>query len=119
MTDTQMLIKPMEARHVLWHFRQPGGIEPGSFVTKLLEAMAAADPMNLRRLGVGFPGYGLAMTWALNDLQGFARLQRVAGVTLCGTCEGAGSVALDPPVLQDGHLRSLGQCPDCRGRGVT
>ena len=119
MTDTEVRIDRMEARHVLWHFREPGGIEPGSFVAALIAAMAAADPGNLARLGAGFPGYAAAMALALEDRDGVTRLQEIAGVTLCPTCGGAGTVQLDPPELEDGHLHHLRTCPDCRGHCVA
>jgi hypothetical protein len=119
-TDLEyVIIDRMEARHVLWHFREPGGIEPGNFVTALLAAMAAADPGNLRRLASGFPGYAAGMALAMQTRDGIEILQARAGVQLCPTCTGAGHVQLTEPVMEGGHLRYLATCPDCRGRGAT
>jgi hypothetical protein len=113
-------IAPMEARQVLWHLREPGGIEPGSFVAKLLTAMAAAEPGNLRRLGLGFPGYAAAMALALHDADGPARLQEIAGVTLCATCRSTGLVRRElPAVTAVGDVSHVVACPACRGTGTT
>jgi hypothetical protein len=116
--DGLVSISPSEARHVLWHFRQPGGLEPGSFTQALIAAMAAADPRNLALLRLGFPGYADAVKVAMGSAQGIAGLQRAAGVTLCDRCKGSGYVPLEVPVLVNGSVRHLDTCPDCRGRGA-
>lgn len=111
-------IGPEVARHVLWHFREPGGIEPGSFTRLLVAAMAAADPRNLRRFAPGFPDYTAAMTLAQSDPAGIPALQDLAGVRLCGDCSGTGLRGDGPPVVgTDGEVRYLTPCGTCRGIG--
>lgn len=108
-----------EAAHVLWHFREPGGVEPGNFVAKLIDAIAAADPGNRRRLGLAFPGYAVAVELALGDGSGIRVLQAIAGVTLCGDCSGTGMVRLGTPQVDaGGTTRFLDPCGTCRGRGT-
>lgn len=48
--------------HTLWHFAGEG-VQPGSFIGALLNAMARADQQNLYRLALGFPEY--ADAWRL------------------------------------------------------
>ena len=108
------------ARQVLWHFREPGGMEPGEFIKALLTAMARADPMNLRRLGLGYPGYALAMSMAQNTDFGIAWLQEAAGVSVCAECKGGGMISAALPGVDSDHaVRHLEPCRACRGRGTT
>ena len=53
--------KEKAALHVLWHYGDPRGEEPGGFVRKLLEAWASADRENYLRLYEAFPAYGEAL----------------------------------------------------------
>lgn len=66
------------AAHVLWHYRQDGGYEPGSFVRKLIEAITAADPINRQRLTLGFPAYVAAVQVAETNPAGFVALEAIA-----------------------------------------
>lgn len=109
-------VSPTEASHVLWHFGETAGaLEPGSFTTRLLAACTAADPINLRRLGLGFPGYAAAVALAQGSTQGIAVLRVIAGIQLCATCSGTGMVKAAPPVVRDGAARHLDTCPACKG----
>jgi len=65
------------ARHVLFHFGDPMGVQPGGFVTALLEAWAKADSENRARLREAFPRLGWAMDLAQNDPAGIDLLQEV------------------------------------------
>lgn len=66
------------ARHVLWHYGSGGGVRPGSFVTALLAAIAAADVINRVRLAQAFPVYVAACHVAERTEGGVAELQRMA-----------------------------------------
>ena len=56
-------IRPEVAQHVLWHFGE-GGLRPGSFLEKLLVAIAGSDQENQLRLALGFPDYVTAVQLA-------------------------------------------------------
>lgn len=84
------------ARHVLWHFGADGGIEPGSFVARLLDAITAADMVNTARLAEAFPEYVAAVVGAQMDPDGIANLQKIAAPR-CGRCTGD-----DGPFTDDG-----------------
>lgn len=45
------------AAHVLWVYREDGGMQPGSFVEALIKAMQRADRENLTLLGTAFPNH--------------------------------------------------------------
>lgn len=49
-------ITQADAQHVLWVLSTEGGVAPGSFTTKLIEAALIADTGNLERLERGFEG---------------------------------------------------------------
>ena len=53
--------KEKAALHVLWHYGDPRGEQPGGFVQKLLEAWNSADRENSLRLYEAFPAYGEAL----------------------------------------------------------
>lgn len=67
------------ARQVLWHNGDPRGIEPGSFVTKLLEAWTRADLGNSARLTLAFPILGQAI--AISREQGSDAVAEWAGLS--------------------------------------
>lgn len=66
------------AAHVLFHYGREGGYQAGSFTTALLTAMGTADPSNLDKLALGFPGYVAAVTAIHYDPNGIERLQDIA-----------------------------------------
>lgn len=68
---------PHEACQVLWPLAREG-YEPGSFVDSLIETMCRADPGNLAKLALGFPGYASAVHAYKNDDDGLDRLRSVA-----------------------------------------
>jgi hypothetical protein len=62
--ETNLVTLPI-AQHVLWHFGDTNlGLQPGTFVERLLLAMSAADAENLAKLAQAFPGY-VAAFWAV------------------------------------------------------
>lgn len=63
------------ARHVLWHFQQAGGIEPGSFTVSLMDTISRADPRNFQLLTHVYPGYTMAIGWAKDRADGIGILQ--------------------------------------------
>jgi hypothetical protein len=73
-----------EAHAVLWHYfpRTPGLMEPGSFRQALIAAAVRADPQNLARLAIGFPGIAAAVALVANRDDGAARVAAIAGITL-------------------------------------
>lgn len=77
------LVTAKDANDVLFHYYGPnyvGLMEPGSFVRALVRAMTAADPGNLARLAVGFPGLAAAVQIAAGRNDGVRRLRVVAGL---------------------------------------
>ncbi len=54
----------MAARHVLWRLDgdRELGLEPGGFITLLIDAMCHADFPNLQRLALAFPAYATAVS---------------------------------------------------------
>lgn len=71
-------ITPETARHVLWHYGQSGGCQPGSFTRRLMETIDAADIANLATLGTAYPELVAAMRTAKFDRDGIAELQKIA-----------------------------------------
>lgn len=63
------------ARHLLWHYGQPGGYEPGSFHTALIRALEAADTFNKARLLGAFPEFRKAVY--ILETQGAQELSRL------------------------------------------
>ena len=70
--------KEKAARHVLWHYGDERGEQPGGFVQKLLEAWNSADRDNWHRLNDAFPAYGEALN--LCQQGGLDRLARRWGL---------------------------------------
>ncbi len=70
-------ITATEAAHVL-HYFASGGMAPGSFTARLIDAIAHADPGNQRKLGIAFPGYVHAVYIAQNREGGIADLRAIA-----------------------------------------
>jgi hypothetical protein len=68
-------ITPDEARWILGFYHLDGGIQPGGFNTRLIEAITVADPRNRARLRLGFPGLVAAfeMQMDIDALQAIAR----------------------------------------------
>lgn len=81
MLTDRTLITPEIARHVLWHFGEPGGYRPGSFTESLMTTIATADVSNAARCALGFPEYTAAVLLAKNNEQGVTELWKIAGVT--------------------------------------
>lgn len=78
MSTTSPTIPVETARHVMWHFGQAGGAQPGSFTQRLLEAFAAADMVNTAKLAGAYPDYAAAFVAAQLDPDGIANLLRIA-----------------------------------------
>lgn len=57
------------------HYFGEGGVQSGSFITKLVEACASADPENLLRLGSAFPEVVEAFVAARDNKYGVPALQ--------------------------------------------
>lgn len=85
------------ARHVLWHWGQPGGCQPGSFPQKLMQAIDSADRINTEMLRVVYPGLVAALKdgrYGVDQLQAIAapRCTRCTNddgpFTPAGLCEG-------------------------------
>lgn len=69
-------ITPEIARHVLWHWGQPGGYQPGSFTQSLMCTIDRADRDNAELLRTIYPGYVSALKDA--GLDTLALLQTIA-----------------------------------------
>lgn len=65
------------AAHVLAHYGE-GGYQPGDFTRYLIETITRADPSNMYRLGVLYPGYVAAVRLARDTLWGVGFLRAVA-----------------------------------------
>lgn len=64
------------AREVLWMLGdQRLGWRPGSFITHVLNAMGAADPVNMVRLRLAFPEYAVPYLAAMQEPDGLAALR--------------------------------------------
>jgi hypothetical protein len=72
------LVTPAIARHVLWHFGQPAGVQPGRFTELLLSAIAIADEENTGLLELTFPGQVRAMRAMSRTTYGASRLVLIA-----------------------------------------
>ncbi len=70
-------ITPTIAAHVLHHF-DAGGIRAGSFIVRLIDLIAHADPANRSKLALGFPGYVNAVELAQNRGSGITNLLSIA-----------------------------------------
>lgn len=69
---------PEQAAQVLFAYGA-GGYRAGRFMEALIDVMGRADPENLGRLALSFPGYATAVHLARNDLDGIAKLREIAG----------------------------------------
>ncbi|MFD5137493.1 hypothetical protein ACFWMX_14825 [Streptomyces sp. NPDC058378] len=78
MSTTTPVITEDTARHVLWHYGRPGGMQPGSYTERLMEAIDAADMVNAEKLRGAYPELVSAMLAAKNDLDGIDCLQQIA-----------------------------------------
>jgi hypothetical protein len=66
------------AQHVLWHFGDSNlGLQPGTFVERLLNTMSAADAANLTKLSLVFPGYGEAFHAVAHEHWGLEWLRKM------------------------------------------
>jgi hypothetical protein len=86
MSSTAPPIPPETARHVLWHYGQQGGVEPGSFTRNLITTIDSADMDNVARLAGAYPSLVAAVIAAKLDPDGIASLQRIAGAIRCARC---------------------------------
>jgi hypothetical protein len=66
------------AAHVLAHFNEPGGMKAGSFTTRLIDAIAAADHPNQTKLAQVYPDYVAAVQCFHNDFDGVEHLYAIA-----------------------------------------
>lgn len=78
MQHIEPVITSQIAWHVLWQYDR-GGVQPGQFTQRLMEAIDAADMHNVGILQGSYPELVAAMMAAKNDPDGIARLQRIAG----------------------------------------
>src|SRR4051812_19914829 len=69
---TSSEITPDAAAHVLYHYGETGGMEPGSFIKALIAALVAADRTNHLRMSTVYPPYALAVHLA-RDTEGGVR----------------------------------------------
>ncbi|MBT2226255.1 hypothetical protein [Nonomuraea sp. NEAU-A123] len=67
-----------QARHVLFHFRSPGGFQGGDYTTDLVNLIARSSPTNRARFAEGFAGYVSAVNLAQHVEGGTAKLQAIA-----------------------------------------
>ncbi|SDN18814.1 hypothetical protein [Streptomyces wuyuanensis] len=69
-------ISPETARHVLWHWGRPGGVQPGSFTQSLMVTIDRADYVHTALLRTIYP----ALVAALKDgnADTVAKLQTIA-----------------------------------------
>lgn len=58
-----------EARATLHRYGHPAGVAAGSFTEAILQAAAAADPANRRKLGLGYP-WLVGLTVAAQEIDG-------------------------------------------------
>ena len=103
-TDTPT-ITAETARHVLWHWGQPGGAQPGSFTQKLMQAIDSADRINAELLRVVYPALVAALKDGTPDTVTY--LQRIAAgelptVPRCSRCGD-----------KDGPFTTAGFCEAC------
>ncbi|MDQ0842456.1 hypothetical protein [Streptomyces sp. V1I6] len=79
---SKSLITPETARHVLWHWGQAGGAQPGSFTQSLMCTIDRADQVNTALLRSIYPGLVIALKGsgidAVPQLQAIARGEEVA-----------------------------------------
>jgi hypothetical protein len=90
------------ARHVLWHYGQTGGYQPGNFTTRLMETIDAADMVNVEILRSAYPELVTAMLAAKLDPAGIARLKKAAALACvrCGDEDGPFAGAPRQPLCE-------------------
>lgn len=69
-------ISPETARHVLWHWGRPGGVQPGGFTQSLMVTIDRADHVNTQMLRTIYPALVAALKSADRDMA--AKLQAIA-----------------------------------------
>ena len=85
--NTETPAIPVEtARHVLWHYGQDGGWQPGSFTQKLMQAIDSADHVNTEILRTAYPALVAAMFMAGNDRNGIEQLKKITEQIACADC---------------------------------
>lgn len=67
-----------EAQHVLFFLKEVGGIEPGGFIKRLLDAMFHADANNLRKFAISWPKYYAMVVMYKYESGGADYLRRLA-----------------------------------------
>lgn len=63
-------------RHAFYYYGYEGGYEPGSFTTKLMDAIAHADLSNRAKLWAAFPELVSAMAKIMDQPNAEAELRR-------------------------------------------
>lgn len=93
------------ARHVLWHWGQDGGAQPGSFTQKLMQAIDSADRINTEMLRVVYPQLVAALKSTDPDM--VATLKRIAAgdQSTAPRCPRCGD--------KDGPFTAAGYCEAC------
>lgn len=76
--DLAALVDPNTANHVAWFYRPSLGYRPGSFIEKLIGAIANADLTNRAKLSLAFPEYVAAVTMAADYPGGLEELALIA-----------------------------------------
>jgi len=71
-------ITQRDAAHVLWVMGMEGGVQPGGFTEKLIEAMIVADDGNAHRLRAAFTGIMSAVDVYKRMEGGVKILQQIA-----------------------------------------
>ncbi|MFI6033015.1 hypothetical protein ACIBBD_02295 [Streptomyces sp. NPDC051315] len=76
MSTSSPTIPAETARHVLWHWGQPGGCQPGSFTQSLMTTIERADRVHAEKLRIIYPDYVAALKDG--DLGIVTQLQAIA-----------------------------------------
>lgn len=105
MSTTNPSIPAETARHVLWQYGRPGGVQPGSFTEYLMAAISSADLRNREILRADYPALFEALQMARYDKQGIAKLQRIAA--------GQGPLACTCGNTAGPHDLKTGRCETC------
>lgn len=77
-SDLAALIDQNTAAHVAWFYRPSLGYRPGSFVEKLISAIANADLANRAQMSLAYPEYVAAVTMAADYPGGLDELALIA-----------------------------------------
>lgn len=78
LTELLALVDQNTAAHVAWFYRPSLGYRPGSFIEKLIGAIANADLTNRAKLSLAFPEYVAAVTAAADHSGGLEELALIA-----------------------------------------